>query len=165
MRRIAAAALLMLPLTPAVQAQGSVDVSRLPLNLARIQRELRRSVVREERDGLNLRYVVEVYGQAPPIVLFGPAGNFVHGPVPYGGPTHKDMLEQMTPKEYRAPAADFGALLRWLPERARGNAPHLDVHSGTYAGGIPQAMYVSCSSLINPCCVCIVEPFMEGRQL
>ena len=119
MRRIAAAALLMLPLTPAVQAQGLVDVSRLPLNLARIQRELRRSVVREERDGLNLRYVVEVYGQAPPIVLFGPADNLVHGPVPYGAPTHKDMIEHVTPKEFRAPAADFSALLRWLAERAK----------------------------------------------
>lgn len=119
MRRIAAAALLMLPLTPAVQAQGLVDVSRLPLNLARIQRELRRSVVREERDGLNLRYVVEVYGQAPPIVLFGPTDNLVHGPVPYGAPTHKDMIEHVTPKEFRAPAADFSALLRWLAERAK----------------------------------------------
>jgi hypothetical protein len=28
------------------------------------------------------------------------------------------MLEQMTPKEFRAPAADFSALLRWLAERA-----------------------------------------------
>ena len=101
------------------EAQSPVDVDRLPLNLARIQRELRRSTVREERDGLNLRYVVEVYGQAPPIVLFGSADNLVYGPVPYGAPTHKEMIEQVTPKEYRAPAADFGALIRWLAERTK----------------------------------------------
>ena len=100
-------------------AQETLDVSRLPLNLDRIQRELRQSALREERQGLTLRYVVEVYGQAPPIVFFRPDANLVHGPVPYGAPTHWDMIEQVTPKEYRAPAADFGALFRWLADRAR----------------------------------------------
>jgi len=117
--RIATAALLMLPLTSAALAQETVDVSRLPLNLDRIQRELRQSAIREERQGLNLRYVVDVYGQAPPLVIFGPEDNLVYGPVPYGAPTHKDMIEHVTPKEYRAPAADFSALLRWLAERAK----------------------------------------------
>ena len=101
------------------EAQGTVDVSRLPLNLDRIQRGLRQSAIREERDGLNLRYVIDVYGQAPPLVLFGPEDNLVYGPVPYGAPTHRDMIEHVTPKEYRAPAADFSALLRWLAEKAK----------------------------------------------
>ena len=100
-------------------AQGTVDVSRLPLNLERIQRELRRSAIREERQGLNFHYVVDVYAQAPPIVFFGPEDNLVYGPVPYGAPTHKEMIEHVTPKEYRAPAADFSALLRWLSDRVR----------------------------------------------
>ena len=116
----AAAALLMLGLGASARAQEpAVDVSRLPLNLDRIQRALRQSAIREEREGLNLRFVVEVYGQAPPFVLFGPEDNLVHGPVPYGAPTHKDMIEHVTPKEYRAPAADFSALVRWLAERAK----------------------------------------------
>ena len=102
-----------------LRAQEAVDVSRLPLNLNRIQRELRQSAVREERQGLNLHYVIDVYGQAPPIVIFGPDDNLVRGPVPYGAPTHRDMIEQVTPKEYRAPAADFSALVRWLAERTR----------------------------------------------
>ena len=116
-RYIPAAALLMALATP-VFAQVEVDVSRLPVNLARIHRELQETATREERDGLNLRYYVNVNTQAPPLVVFGPQDNLVYGPVPYGGPTHKDMLEQMTPKEYRAPVADFTALLRWLAERA-----------------------------------------------
>ncbi|MBI3047585.1 MAG: hypothetical protein HYY76_04675, partial [Acidobacteria bacterium] len=74
--------------------------------------------IREERDGLNLRYTVEVYGQAPPIVLFGPEANLESGPVPYGAPTHRDMIEHVTPREFRAPAADLSALIRWLAERA-----------------------------------------------
>ncbi len=102
----------------AQEAQEQVDVSRLPIDLERIHRQLQQTATREERDGLNLRYYVNVNTQAPPLVVFGPEDNLVHGPVPYGGPTHKDMLEQMTPKEYRAPVADFSALLRWLAERA-----------------------------------------------
>lgn len=117
MARIGAAALLMISLASGALAQETIDVSRLPLNLERIQRELRESAIREEREGLNLRYVIDVYGQAPPIVLFGSDDNLVYGPVPYGAPTHKDMIEHVTPKEYRAPAADFSALLRWLAER------------------------------------------------
>ncbi len=96
----------------------AVDVSRLPIDLDRIHRALQASSVREERDGLNLRYFVEVYGQAHPIELFGPDANLAGGPVPYGAPTHREMLQQMTPQEFRAPAADVSALLRWLLERA-----------------------------------------------
>ena len=101
----------------------AVDVSRLPLNLDRIQRGLRQSAIREEREGLNLRYVVEVYGQAPPFVLFGPEDNLVHGPVPYGAPTHRDMIAHVTPKEFRTTGAgagaDVGALFRWLAEKSK----------------------------------------------
>jgi hypothetical protein len=105
--------------SPPAQESSEIDVSRLPIDLQRIHRELQESSIREERDGLNLRYVVSVYGQAPPIVVFGPDDDLVNGPVPSTAPTHKDMIEHVTPKEYRAPAADLGALARWLAERAK----------------------------------------------
>ena len=117
--RVGLTAFVMLSLASAAAAQTTVDVSRLPIDLARIHRELQQSTIREEHDGLNLRYVIEVYGKAPPIVIFGPDDNLVHGPVPYGAPTHREMIEHVTPKEYRAPAADLGALARWLAERAK----------------------------------------------
>ena len=115
-------ALLFALATPAAaqqDARADIDVSRLPVDLQRIHRELRQITEREEREGLNLRYYVNVTTEAPPLVLFGPDDNLSSGPVPYGGPTHKEMLEQMTPKEFRAPVADFNALLRWLAERAQ----------------------------------------------
>ena len=117
--RIGLAAFMMMGLASATGAQTTVDVDRLPIDLQRIHRELQQSTVREEREGLNLRYIVDVYGQAPPIVIFGPDDNLVHGPVPYGAPTHREMIEHVTPKEYRTPAADLGALARWLAERAK----------------------------------------------
>jgi hypothetical protein len=117
--QIGLAAFVMLWLVSAAGAQTTVDVDRLPIDLERIHRQLQQSTVREEHEGLKLRYVVDVYGKAPPIVLFGPDADLVYGPVPYGAPTHKEMIEHVTPKEYRAPAADLGALARWLAERAK----------------------------------------------
>ena len=83
------------------EARTAVDVSRLPIDVSRIEREFRQTSFREERDGLNLRYFVEVYAQAPPIVLFTEEDNLLFGPVPYGAPTHYEMLEMMTPREFR----------------------------------------------------------------
>jgi hypothetical protein len=101
-----------------VSAQEPLDVSKLPLNLARVQRALRTSQTQEAREGLNLKYLVSVYGQAPRIKLFTKADNLVFGRAPYGGPTHSEILEVITPKEFRAPVADVGALFRWLTDKA-----------------------------------------------
>jgi hypothetical protein len=98
----------------------SVNVQRLPVDLARIQRALRQSAEREERTGLNIRYIIDVYGTAPRIDILDPkTDNLRMGPVPYGAPTHQQMLEVMTPQEFRAPAADFSALMRWLQNRKK----------------------------------------------
>jgi hypothetical protein len=96
-----------------------VDVSRLPININRIHRQLRQTTVREERDGLNLRYIVDVYGQAPRIELFTKEDNLRDGRAPWGAPTHQDMLQIMTPQEYRSPAANFGNLFMWLADKAK----------------------------------------------
>lgn len=100
-------------------ASAQVDVSRLPVNVERIRRQLRQTTVREERDGLNLRYIVDVYGQAPRLELFTKQDNLRDGAVPHGAPTHQDMLNVMTPQEYRAPAADFSGLMRWLSGKSK----------------------------------------------
>ena len=100
--------------------RADVDVNRLPLDLPRIQRALRQSSsVREQRVGLNLYYQVDVFGVAPAIRLFTPADNLRNGPAPYGAPTHREMIEHVTPQEYRAPAADFSAFIRWLAEKSK----------------------------------------------
>lgn len=99
-------------------AAPAVDVSRLPVNIGRLQRHLRRSAIRDESVGLDLRFVVEVFGQAPPIVFLPPDSNLEFGPTPYGAPTHADFLRQITPQPYRAPAANVNDLFRWLADKA-----------------------------------------------
>lgn len=106
---------------PSAQEQPAVDVNRLPIDLGRIQRELRQSAERDENEGLRLRYFVDVYGQAPPLVIFGPEDNLVEGPVPYGAPTHREMIQQNTPIDYRPIPWDLNSAFRWLSERLKKN--------------------------------------------
>ena len=80
---------------------SGIDVNRLPIDLQRIERRFRQGQIREERDGLNLRYYIDVFAVAPRIVLFTEQDNLRYGPVPYGGPTHNEMLEMMTPRPFR----------------------------------------------------------------
>jgi hypothetical protein len=108
---------------PRVEASSRVDVTKLPIDMARIRRQLVRVTVREERDGLNLRYQVDVFAKAPPIDLFPSSRldpNFWTGPAPYGAPTHRQFLNLWTPQEHRGQAADFGALVRWLADKSTG---------------------------------------------
>ena len=102
----------------AAAQQTSVDVKRLPLDLAKVTRQLRQTAGTETHNGLHIRYSVDVYGQAPRIEFFTKQDNLATGPVPYGAPTHRDMINQVTPIEYRAPIMDFSSLVRWLTDRA-----------------------------------------------
>jgi hypothetical protein len=104
--------------TPAAAAPQDAP-EHYGLNLSRIQRGLRKSAERQDYDGLNLRYYVNVYAPAPPIKLFTPLDNLLYGPVPYGGPTHRDMMNVVTPQEFSAPAADFSGIARWLAGKAK----------------------------------------------
>ena len=99
--------------------QTSVDVKRLPIDLAKVTRELRQSAATESHNGLHIRYSVDVYGQAPRIELFTKQDNLGSGPVPYGAPSHQEMINHVTPQEYRAPFADIGNLIRWLNDKAK----------------------------------------------
>jgi hypothetical protein len=75
---------------------------------------------------LKLEFYVEVQGTAPPILLFQP-GELATGPVPYGAPTHSDVLELFTPIEFRSPSMPLSTiaimgiqkLLAWESNRAR----------------------------------------------
>jgi hypothetical protein len=125
LKRLAVTAVVLLGLAGTAGAQQApsqpqVDVSRLPLDLYRIERQVRQSASSQEtREGLNLRYQIEVFGRAPDIKLFTPEDNLTTGPVPYGAPTHREMINQITPQEFRSPVMDFNALVRWLAEKSK----------------------------------------------
>ena len=86
-----------------VSVTPGVELNRLPINVARIGKQLRQTQVREERNGLRLRYDIQVYGEAPRFKLVTPLDNLLLGNVPNTAPTHNDMIRQMTPKEFSTP--------------------------------------------------------------
>ena len=96
-----------------------VRADQLPIDYKKLETRLRQARASEDRYGLKIRYQVDVYGKAPRIELFTKDDNLTSGPAPYGAPTHRDFMNQVTPIEYRPPVPDFGALLRWLSERTK----------------------------------------------
>jgi hypothetical protein len=95
------------PPAPVGQATGSpspvVDVERLPVSMARLQRRLKASTERQAHEGLNLRYYVDVFGVAPPLVFFTKDDNLTTQAAPYGAPTHNEMIAAMTPRGLAPP--------------------------------------------------------------
>jgi hypothetical protein len=78
-----------------------LNVSRLPINLGRLQRRLRASAERIEGDGTNLKVFVDVYAFAPPLVLFRREDLLSTAPVPGAPPTASDIIDLNTPTEHR----------------------------------------------------------------
>ena len=129
---VVVSALLVAGLTAGVGAQAPEPVpgsapaptasssnTQFGLNLARIQRGLRKSTERQDYDGLNLRYYINVFAPAPPINLFTKQDNIAFGLAPYGGPTHSEIMRLITPQEHSAPAADFSGIARWFANKSK----------------------------------------------
>jgi len=101
---------------------NDIDVSKLPLNLTRLQTKLQANIQREqESGGPRIRYNIDVLGTAPRIKLLSPEDNLRDGPVQYGAPTHREMMNYATPKEFSAPVMDFGSLMKWIQSRVGKN--------------------------------------------
>ena len=84
----------------------SVDVSKLGVDLSRIKRELAEPEEDRSSDSpLKIRFTVQVIGMAPKIDLL--EGFSIDGAMPYGSPTHQEVLNVLTPQAYRSPTVDF----------------------------------------------------------
>ncbi len=97
---------------------GDPDLLRaeeLPVSLARIRRKLAQAPP-SHASLLRVDIYVEVVGKAPALNIF--EGFDLHaGPVPYGAPTHSDMIRHVTPEEFRTPGVSLAPVLaffKWL---------------------------------------------------
>jgi hypothetical protein len=99
---------------PATSPDLSIDPTKLGVSLPKIQKGL---FIAEEREaqsggGLRLEFNVQVYGMAPKIeVLKGV--DLSSGGVPGSAPTHRQMIEFVTPAIYRSPTMPVSALALW----------------------------------------------------
>ncbi len=89
-----------------------LPAEELPVPLERIKRQLDRLPPTHERSLLRLSYYIEVYGRLPRIDLV--QGFDVHnGPVPYGAPTHAELLAVISPREFRPAVATLNNIIGW----------------------------------------------------
>ena len=111
---------------PNAPPQAAPSIDSLGMSFARIKRELRTLPPSSAQTPLKVEYYVEVQGLAPPIPIFRP-GELSTGPVPYGAPTHADMMSHVTPEEFRSPRIPVSGivimglakLIQWEAARAR----------------------------------------------
>src|SRR5262245_60928283 len=102
------------PADPKPEATPQVDASKLGVSLSRIRRELAQAEAVDAlpEDGrLRFSYTVAVVGQAPKIDFM--EGFPVSGAVPYGSPTHEEVLDVLTPRPFRYGGVPFSALAAW----------------------------------------------------
>ena len=106
MKRVTAfllVAILATPTAALAQEAQAVDASKMGVSLSRIKRELVQAQVEDQDPNtFKLTFSVQVIGTAPKIDLL--EGFAVEGPVPYGPPTHREVLDVLTPKDYRGQA-------------------------------------------------------------
>jgi hypothetical protein len=77
--------------------------------LSRVRRQLEQAPAPTSPDDpLRLQFTVEVFGVAPKIDLL--EGFAVDGPLPYGAPTHQDVIGHLTPQAFRSPVVPISGL-------------------------------------------------------
>jgi hypothetical protein len=119
MKRLAVVVLAVAMLLPAPtfaqsgQAPLASDKDSLPVSLKRIKRGLQEAQSNPPANRLRLSYYVAVVGESRPISLLKDFDT-IHGAVPFAAPTHQELFEQVTPREFRAPAADLLGAAVWL---------------------------------------------------
>lgn len=94
--------------------QVSIDATKLGVSLARIQKGLRVSEPKDNQSitPLRLEFNVQVYGSAPRIDLLKDV-DILHGDAPNSAPTHRQIIDFLTPQIYRQQAAPISALAWW----------------------------------------------------
>ena len=94
--------------------QTTIDATKLGVSLARIQKGLRVSESKQKQSltPLRIEFAVQVYGFAPRIDLLKDV-DILHGDAPDSAPTHRQIIDHLTPQIYRQPAAPISALAWW----------------------------------------------------
>ena len=93
----------------------------LPVSLSRIRRKLAQAPP-SHASLLRFDAYVEVVGKAPAFKIFEGV-DLQAGPVPYGAPTHSDMIRHVTPEEFRAPSISLGSVLALFKKLSGGDKP------------------------------------------
>jgi hypothetical protein len=97
------------PMRPADEQPSPAD---LGISLERVRRELR-ELPPVQSTLLRYDFHVDVYGENPKVDFFKDFDLAARGAVRYGGMTHAEFLDVVTPQAYKAPSGDLISLAIW----------------------------------------------------
>ena len=101
---------------PSAEVPARVDASKLGVSLDRIRRELNQAQASEQQgDALRLDFHVQVIGRAPRIDLL--EGFDLDGPAVYGGPTHREVIDFLTPQAFKSPTVPISSVVYWAAQQ------------------------------------------------
>jgi hypothetical protein len=130
---------------PPVEEQP-IDVTKLGVSLKRIQRGLFIAESRERQggDAMHLEFNVQVYGQAPKIEVLKGIDLF-NGQVPGTAPSHRQVIEFLTPQIYRTPGLPISALAAWAAQHfwEKGKKSACEQEIADYRAMVMQGINVS----------------------
>jgi hypothetical protein len=101
---------------PTTSPAPEIDPSKLGVSLDRVRGALAQPPP-SKTAGLRIQETIEVVGKAPKPLFWNPeTAKLAHGPVPFGAPTQKDILNLITPQDFKTYPMDLNALMQWLME-------------------------------------------------
>jgi hypothetical protein len=128
------------------QGPDEVDATKMGVSIERIQKGLRIAETNEQRSaaGLRLSFQIQVYGKAPKIDVLKDVDLF-NGPVPGNPPTHREVIEFLTPAIYRTPGLPFSALMGWAAQAVmnRNKKASCEAEIANYRAMLMQGINVS----------------------
>ncbi|MCY4074290.1 MAG: hypothetical protein OXH04_02525 [Acidobacteria bacterium] len=103
---------------PPAADDAPLTADEIPISFDRVQRELDRAL-RAPNAGRRLRLndYVTVYARLPALDLIENTFDLSQGPIPHGAPTRVEMLNAMTPREWRTQGVNLANVIGWTVRR------------------------------------------------
>jgi hypothetical protein len=131
---------------PAPAPEPEIDATKLGVSLPRIQRGLFIAESREKQtgDAMRLEFNVQVYGKSPKIEVLSGVDLF-NGGVPGSAPTHRQMIDFVTPVIYRTPVMPVSALAFWAAQQLwqKGKKTRCEEEIANYRALVMQGVSIS----------------------
>lgn len=105
-----------------VRAQSTdpapLAAEEIPISFDRVRRQLDRALQAPNAGRmLRLNDYVTVYARLPALDLIENTFDLSEGPIPHGAPTRIEMLNAMTPREWRSQGVNLANVIGWTVRR------------------------------------------------
>ena len=130
-----------------VPGENFIDASKMGVSLSRIQKGLRIAEATEQQRGtvpLRLDIQIQVFGAAPRIDVLKDV-DLLNGAVPNAPPTHREVIDFLTPQIYRSPVMPISALMGWAAQQLydRGRKANCEAEIANYRSLLMQGVNVA----------------------